>query len=180
LKVGNKRGGASDRLLDSERLRLREFRAADVDALYRLNSDPRVMRYIGDGSIDTRETTERAVTRSMKYYRNFPGLGVWPAEDRESGAFVGWFCLKYVPETVEIEVGYRLAPEAWGRGYASEGARAVVRYGFSALGLDRIIGLTHPDNVASQRVLQKAGLADAGWGRYYNRRLRLFVADPAR
>jgi RimJ/RimL family protein N-acetyltransferase len=67
-----------------------------------------------------------------------------------------------------------------GRGYASEGARAVVRYGFSALGLDRIIGLTHPDNVASQRVLQKAGLADAGWGRYYNRRLRLFVADRAR
>jgi RimJ/RimL family protein N-acetyltransferase len=180
LKVGNKHDGASGRLLDSERLRLREFRAADVDALHRLNSDPRVMRYIGDGSIDTRETTERAVRRAMNYYRNFPGLGVWPAEDRESGAFVGWFCLKYVPETVEIEVGYRLAPEAWGRGYASEGARAVVRYGFDALGLDRIIGLTHPDNVASQRVLQKAGLADAGWGRYYSRRLRLFVADRAR
>jgi RimJ/RimL family protein N-acetyltransferase len=159
---------------------LREFCADDVDALHRLNSDPRVMRYIGDGSIDTREAAERAVTRSMKYYRNFPGLGVWPAEDREKGVFVGWFCLKYVPETVEIEVGYRLAPEVWGRGYASEGARALVRYGFNALGLDRIIGLTHPDNAASQRVLQKAGLADAGWGRYYGRRLRLFVGDCAR
>jgi RimJ/RimL family protein N-acetyltransferase len=78
---------------------------------------------------------------------------------------------------VEIEVGYRLAPNAWGRGYATEGARAVVRYGFADLGLDRIIGLTHPDNAASQRVLQKAGLKDSGWGNYYRRRLRLFVGD---
>jgi ribosomal-protein-alanine N-acetyltransferase len=136
-----------------------------------------VMRYIGDGSIDTRESAARAVSRSMKYYGNYPGLGVWPAEDGTTGTFVGWFCLKYVPQTVEIEVGYRLAPDAWGRGYATEGARALVRYGFDQLGLDRIIGLTHPDNAASQRVLQKAGLADAGWGRYYGRRLRLFVAD---
>ena len=85
-----------------------------------------------------------------------------------------------MPQTVEIEVGYRLAPGAWGHGLASEGARALVRYGFGELGLDRIIGLTHPDNAASQRVLQKAGLADAGWGRYYGRKLRLFAADRAR
>ena len=173
-------GKATGRLLDTKRLRLREFRAADVDALYRLNSDRRVMRYIGNGSIDTRDMAERAVTRSMKYYSNYPGLGVWPAEERGSGAFVGWFCLKYVPATVEVEVGYRLAREAWGQGYASEGARAIVRYAFDKVGLDRIIGLTHPDNGASQRVLQKAGLVDAGWGRYYGRRLRLFVADRTR
>jgi ribosomal-protein-alanine N-acetyltransferase len=167
------------RLLATERLSLREFRPDDVERLYRLNSDARVMRYIGDGSTETRDATERAVKRSMRYYRNYPGLGVWPAED-ERGAFVGWFCLKYVPDTVEIEVGYRLAPKAWGRGYASEGARAIVRYGFDELGLDRIIGLTHPDNAASQRVLQKAGLEDAGWGRYYGRRLRLFVRSRER
>jgi ribosomal-protein-alanine N-acetyltransferase len=177
LKIDSRHDGkTSGRLLETKRLRLREFRVSDVDPLYRLNSDPRVMRYIGDGSIDTRASTEKAVSRSMKYYKNYPGLGVWPAESRESGAFVGWFCLKYVPETVEIEVGYRLAPEAWGLGLASEGARAVVRYGFDELGLERIIGLTHPDNAASQRVLQKAGLTDGGWGRYYGRRLRLFAA----
>jgi ribosomal-protein-alanine N-acetyltransferase len=164
-------------VLATARLALREFRAGDVESLHRLNVDPRVMRFIGDGSTETSAATEKAVARSMKYYANYPGLGVWPAEDRESGVFLGWFCLKYVPKTVEIEVGYRLAPEAWGRGYASEGARAIVRYGFDQLGLDRIIGLTHPDNAASQRVLQKAGLADAGWGRYYGRKLRLFVAD---
>ncbi len=167
---------AARRILITERLGLREFREGDVDALYRLDSDPRVMRYIGDGSVGTRASVAAAVARSMKYYDMYPGLGVWPAEHRATGRFVGWFCLKYVPQTVEIEVGYRLSPEAWGRGYATEGARAVVQYGFGELGLERIIGLTHPDNVASQRVLRKAGLADGGWGRYYGRRLRLFVA----
>jgi RimJ/RimL family protein N-acetyltransferase len=164
-------------VLTTERLALREFRNGDAEALYRLHADPRVMRYIGDGSIGTRASVVAAVERSIRYYDTYPGLGVWPAEDRFTGEFVGWFCLKYVPETVEIEVGYRLAPNAWGRGYATEGARAVVRYGFADLGVDRIIGLTHPDNAASQRVLQKAGLKDSGWGNYYRRRLRLFVGN---
>ena len=73
--------------------------------------------------------------------------------------------------------GYRLLPDAWGRGFATEGARALLNHGFQTLGLYRIIGLTHPDNAASQRVLQKAGLRDAGWGRYYERNLRVFVAE---
>jgi len=81
-----------------------------------------------------------------------------------------------VPKTVDVEVGYRLLPGAWGSGYATEGTRALVRHGFAGLGLARIIGLTHPENLASQRVLAKAGLRDAGWGRYYGRDLRLFEA----
>jgi RimJ/RimL family protein N-acetyltransferase len=165
------------RFLVTERLALREFRPSDVATLHRLDSDPRVMRYIGDGSTRSRAAVDAAVRRSMKYYGTYPGLGVWPAEDRASGGFIGWFCLKYVPDTVEIEVGYRLAPDAWGRGYATEGALALVRYGLDELGLLRIIGLTHPDNAASQRVLLKAGLTDAGWGNYYRRRLRLFVVS---
>ena len=164
-------------VLLTERLALRPFRRGDAEALYRLDSDPRVMRYIGDGSLGTRASVNAAVARSIRYYAIYPGLGVWPAEHRDTGEFIGWFCLKYVPDTVEVEVGYRLAPHAWGRGYATEGARGVVGYGFSELGLNRIIGLTHPDNAASQRVLQKAGLADAGWGDYYGRRLRLFAAE---
>jgi RimJ/RimL family protein N-acetyltransferase len=162
--------------LTTGRLRLREFRPADLDHLYRLDSDPRVMRYIGDGSVGTRASVAEALARSTKYYRNYPGLGVWPAEERDGQAFIGWFCLKYVPKTVEVEVGYRLWPGAWGRGYATEGARALLGHGFGGLGLARIIGLAHPDNLASQRVLTKAGLRDAGWGRYYGRNLRLFAA----
>jgi RimJ/RimL family protein N-acetyltransferase len=77
---------------------------------------------------------------------------------------------------VEVEVGYRLLPDAWGQGYATEGASALVRYGFGEVGLTRIVGLTHPQNAASQSVLRKAGLRDAGFGQYYGRRVRYFVA----
>ena len=74
-------------------------------------------------------------------------------------------------------MGYRLVPQAWGQGYATEGAKALVAYGFDTLTLLRIVGVTYPENVASQRVLQKAGLSDVGYGRYYGKRLRYFVAE---
>jgi RimJ/RimL family protein N-acetyltransferase len=102
--------------------------------------------------------------------------GVWHATRRDTGAFIGWYCLKYCPPTCDVEVGYRLLREAWGQGFATEGATELVRYGYDDLGLDKIIGVTHPGNRASQRVLMKAGLDDAGYARrYYGRRLRLFV-----
>ncbi len=164
----------------TERLRFREFRPADLADVLRLDGDPRVMRYIGDGRVGTRRAIADALDRAARHYRNYPGLGVWPAEERSNGRFIGWFCLKYIPKTVEVEVGYRLLPEAWGRGFATEGAKALVAYGLGDIGLYRIVGITHPDNAASQRVLHKAGLRDAGWGRYYDRDVRVFVAEQVR
>src|SRR4029077_12564650 len=118
---------------------------------------------------------DAAMKRMQRLYPLYPGLGNWRAQRRDTGKFIGWFSLKYIPDTVEIEVGYRLSPEAWGQGYATEGARELVRYGFDELGLERIIGITHPDNAASQRVLMKCGMAPSGWGRYYGYRVRRFV-----
>src|SRR6059036_3746827 len=106
-------------LLATKRLALREFHSGDADNLYRLNRDPRVMRYIGDGSVATRASVSASISRAEKQYRDYPGLGAWPAEERASGAFIGWFCLKYIPATVEVEVGYRLLPRVWGHGYAT-------------------------------------------------------------
>jgi RimJ/RimL family protein N-acetyltransferase len=165
--------------MQTMRIDLREFTANDAEDLYRLHSDPRVMRYIANGRPDTREDIARILERVPKVYRAYHGLGTWRASRRDTGDFIGWFTFKYVPDTCEIEVGYRLLHEAWGQGFATEGATELVRYGFDDLGLMRIIGLTHPGNRASQRVLMKAGLADRGWGHYYGRRLRLFVADRA-
>jgi len=161
--------------LETLRLELREFVPADRHELERLDTDPRVMKYIGDGRVATKDETAAAIRRVCRHYALYPGLGNWRASRREDGRFVGWFSLKYIPDTIEIEVGYRLVPEAWGRGYATEGASELVRYGFDDLGLDRIIGITHRDNAASQRVLEKAGLRDAGWGRYYGYRVRVFA-----
>jgi RimJ/RimL family protein N-acetyltransferase len=163
----------------TQRLALREFVAADLPDLVRLDTDPRVMRYIGNGRALAPDAVPAVLRRVQGYYALYPDLGVWRAGRRDDDAFVGWFCLKYIPRTVEVEVGYRLLPDAWGQGYATEGASALVRYGFGDVGLTRIVGLTHPQNAASQNVLRKAGLRDAGFGQYYGRQLRYFVASAA-
>ena len=77
----------------------------------------------------------------------------------------------------QCDTGFWVRKSAQGQGFATEGATALHDYGFDDLGLHRIIGVTHPGNRASQKVLMKAGLSDVGWGRYYDRRLRLFAAD---
>lgn len=163
--------------LETLRLELREFIPADCDDLYRLNRDPRVMKYVANGKPMSREEVERSLERCIGYPALYPDLGIWHASRRDSGAFIGWFCFKYAGTSADIEVGYRLLHDAWGLGFATEGAKALVAYGFDDLRLHRIIGVTHPGNTASQRVLMKAGLADIGWGRYYDRRLRLFAAE---
>jgi [ribosomal protein S5]-alanine N-acetyltransferase len=164
----------------TSRLSLREFAHDDVDDIHALDSDPRVMRYIGDGSVSTRADAEAAVARVLSRYRESPGLGVWHVSRRDGGRFIGWVSLKHAGASPDIETGYRLRPEAWGQGFATELARAMLERGFGELGIERIIGVTHPDNFASQRVLLKAGMRDEGWGRYYDRDLRLFALDRER
>ena len=119
----------------------------------------------------------RPLRRFVRYPTLYPDLGIWHTSRRDTGAFIGFFALNYAGKTTDIEIGYRLLRNAWGQGFATEGATALAHYGFDDLGLHRIIGVTHPGNQASQRVLMKAGLADVGWGHYYDRRLRLFAAE---
>ena len=105
------------------RLRLREFTAADVDTIYALDSDPRVMRFISDGSPSTREDAELTVGRVLRRYTEHPGQGAWHASRRDDGRFVGWASLKFAGESPDLEVGYRLVADAWGSGFATELAR---------------------------------------------------------
>lgn len=166
--------------LQTLRLELREFVASDQDDIWRLDQDPAVMRYINGGQPTMRAQVAARMKLIPRVYRLYPGFGTWRAARRDTGAYIGWFTLKYIPDTVVVEVGYRLLRNAWGKGFATEVASELIRYGFDDLGLDRIVGLTHPDNVASQRVLQKAGLRPDGWGRYYGKRLRVFAATNPR
>jgi ribosomal-protein-alanine N-acetyltransferase len=162
--------------LQTLRLEMRDFTPADNDDLFRLNSDARVMRFIGDGVPMDAARQATVMRRVLGYPKHYPDLGFWYTTRRDTGAFIGWFTLKYAAQSADVETGYMLLPEAWGQGFATEGATALVDYGFDDLGLDRIIGVTHPENYASQRVLQKAGLSDCGFGRYYGKDLRLFAA----
>ena len=154
-------------ILATSRLLLREFDDDDLDNLLALDSDPEVMRYIGDGTVSTREQLEQALPRVQAAYERHPGLGIWALELAEDQRFLGWACLKYLDQSEHVEVGYRLLKDAWGKGYATEIAQALVQYGWEKMELERIVGITHPENKASQRVLEKCGLVRNGDGEFY-------------
>jgi len=162
-------------VLETERLLLREYNEDDAEAFYRLNSDPSVMRFTGDELLTTVDEA-RAVLREnpMRDYREH-GFGRWACLLRDTGAGIGFAGLKYLPETGEVDLGYRLLPPYWGAGLASEAGRAVVRYGFETLGLREITALVQPENIASVRVLENCGLAFAKLVEYRGRNVARYT-----
>ncbi|MEV4823751.1 GNAT family N-acetyltransferase [Micromonospora sp. NPDC049274] len=143
----------------TERLRLRRLTVADVDALVELDSDPEVMRFLTGGVATPRATVrDEQVPRLLAQYERHPGLGRWAALDRAGGDFLGWFALDPSEDGTEAELGYRLRRSAWGRGLATEGSRALVRYAFDVVGVRRVWAETMAVNERSRRVLAKAGL----------------------
>lgn len=151
-------------ILQTERLVLREFVEEDAEDFYVLGSDPEIVRYTqdpGGGFRDLDHAREILISHPMADYARH-GFGRWACCLREDGALIGFAGLKYLEELREVDLGYRLIPEHWGRGLATEVCRPVLRYGFDTLGLDRIIALVHPDNAASIRVLEKLGMQRDG------------------
>jgi RimJ/RimL family protein N-acetyltransferase len=147
--------------LETERLALLQFTEDDVDNLVELDSDPEVMRYLNGGIPTPRELVEREILpRFLSYYERYDGFGVWAAVEKSSGAFIGWFSLRPHDESRpnEVELGYRLRRSSWGQGYATEGARALIRKGFTELGAQRVTANTYEHNTGSRRVMEKAGM----------------------
>ena len=140
--------------LETPHLSLRPSRASDLDDLFALEQDPEVMRFLNGGNPTAREGIDEAADYLMPRGGED---GLWVAHERSSGAFVGWFALMS-EETGIAELGYRLARAMWGRGFASEGATALIDLGFSRLGYRRIFAGTMAVNRASWRVMEKAGL----------------------
>jgi RimJ/RimL family protein N-acetyltransferase len=160
-------------LLETERFVLRRFTEDDADNLYDLDSDPDVMRYLSGGTATPREVIEAEILpRFTRYDDRFPGFGFWAAVDKASGDFLGWFGFRSTEEADarQASLGFRLRKAAWGQGYATEGARALLRLGFTELGVRRVVATTYEDNLASRRVMEKAGLT-------LSRRFRLTIAD---
>lgn len=147
--------------LETDRLVLRRFTEADVDNLFDLDNDPDVMRFINGGKPTPRDMIQNETLPAfLEYYEHFAGYGFWAAIEKSTGEFLGWFHLR-PPEGGghdEAELGYRLRKSAWGRGYGTEGSRALIRKGFTELGVQRVFASTMAVNVASRRVMEKAGL----------------------
>ena len=148
-------------LLETERMYLRRFRSEDAQLLFDLDSDPEVMRFISKGPPTPMPRIQNEfIPRFLDYYSQSPPRGFWAAHLGESNEFIGWFHLrpdKISPE--EMELGYRLRRNAWGRGLATEVSRALVRNALGQWHYPKVCARTLAGNFASRRVLEKAGLS---------------------
>jgi RimJ/RimL family protein N-acetyltransferase len=147
--------------LRTERLALRRFTPDDLSWLAALYGDVEVTRHLG-GVKDRAQTEEYLKTRILQYYDEHPGLGIWMTVESATGARVGFHLLNHIRGESIIQIGFTLATSAWGKGFGTEMAAAVLRYGFLDLKLPRIAGMANLENLASQRVLLKIGLERRG------------------
>jgi RimJ/RimL family protein N-acetyltransferase len=147
--------------LQTQRFVLRRFTPADVDDLVDLDSDPDVMRFINGGRATPREVVETSILPAfLSYYERSPDYGFWAAIEKCSDQFLGWFQFRPADTSRrdEVELGYRLRRAAWGKGYATEGAAALIRRGFTCTDVQRVVASTMSDHTASRRVMEKVGL----------------------
>jgi RimJ/RimL family protein N-acetyltransferase len=149
-------GGVWGPTLTTERLRLRQFEDRDLDPFARICSDPDVMRHIGDGHVFDRIETWRAIALMLGHWQ-LRGYGTWAVEERPSGDLVGRIGLHNPEGWPGLEVGWLLGRAHWGRGYATEGARAAVDYAWRELGAGHLISLIYPANRRSIQVAERLG-----------------------
>ena len=152
---------STDHRLVTERLVLRRWQAEDVGPYAALCSDPEVMRWIGDGSTSTTAESRRAIERfEQAWVQN--GFGIFALEEKVSAqllGFVGLAIPTFLPEILPaVEIGWRVARHAWGKGFATEGPRAALAFGFRRHGFETIVSIHQLENLASARIMQKLSL----------------------
>ncbi|MFT7723954.1 MAG: GNAT family N-acetyltransferase [Roseateles sp.] len=154
-------------LLITPRLRLEPLNDGHLDGLCRLNGDPAVMRYI-TGQPETREETQAMIGRVQARWAEF-GHSWWAFVRRDGGDVIGMGCIQHLGRDPAgpLETGWRLRPDAWGRGHASEAARHMVGWAFDTLKPALICAVCHPENTPSSTVMARLGMRDSGIGRWY-------------
>lgn len=149
--------------LETTRLRLRPWRPEDREPFARLNADPRVMEYF-PAPLEREESDTLAARIEARMDEQ--GWGFWALERKADATFIGFTGLNRptvkLPCAPCIEIGWRLAHGAWGQGYASEAARAALRFGFEPLGLDEIVAFTAEGNLRSLAVMERIGMRPRG------------------
>jgi RimJ/RimL family protein N-acetyltransferase len=142
--------------METERLRLRQFTGDDVGLLVELDSDLEVMRFL-TGQVTSRWEVQSVILPGfLRVYDEHPGLGTFAAFDADG--FVGWLGLQPTEEPGTVDVGYRLLRSGWGKGYATEGTKALIAKAFGDLGMERVVAATMAVNHRSREVMRRAGL----------------------
>jgi len=142
---------------ETARLIGRRLAAADAAAMHAVYGHAEGMRWVGDGRPLTRERCERWIEITQRNYAQ-RGYGMYALVERASGAVIGFCGLVHPDGQADAEIKYALHADAWGRGYATEAARALLAYGRDVHGLRRVIATAAPEHAVSHRVLLKAGL----------------------
>jgi ribosomal-protein-alanine N-acetyltransferase len=146
---------------ETDRILMRELVREDVDAFFEMDSDPEVHTYLGKSAITSKQEALDMIDFIRQQYLDY-GIGRWAIVDKASNEFVGWGGLKFRTDTANgytdfHEVGYRLLRKHWGKGYATESAKASLKYAFEVLNLEMVYAMANIDNAASINALQKAG-----------------------
>lgn len=155
-------------VLHTERLRLEPFADAHLEGLHELNRDPAVMRYIS-GRAETLDETRAAIERIRARWAEW-GHSWWAFIAHDTDRLVGAGCIQHLGRDAAnpLEIGWRLRPDCWGRGLASEAARAMAGFAFDTLAAPLLCAVCHPENTASARVMQRLGMRYRGVERWYD------------
>ena len=155
-------------MFETDRLILRLLDEKDVDDIFAMRSDPEVMRFIRAPQ-NRVETVNWLNLVSSRWKSDH--IGFCAIVEKQTDKFVGWCGLWRLKETSELEIGYAIAKNAWGKGFATEAAQVFLRYAFEQLKPDKIVAVAEPENASSRRVMEKLGMKFVRLGEFYNREL---------
>ena len=153
--------------IETERLILRALSHTDAERLFLLDSNPEVMKYVGQPVLTQIEETQEVIKFIRKQYEE-NGIGRWAVIEKKSGLLIGWCGLKLITYLINghqniYDLGYRFLPDFWGKGYATESAKAVLKYGFEEMNLDKIYAYADVNNTNSNKILkEKLGFEEKG------------------
>lgn len=148
-------------MIETSRLLLRRWKASDLEPFSDMGQDPEVMRHFP--KYLTREECETMIRDRIEAHFDRYGFGLWAVERIDDSLFLGFVGLAHVsyacPIEDKVEIGWRLARHAWGRGFAYEAASAAMQFGFEQLALDQIVAMTVVGNQRSRHLMEKLGMA---------------------
>ena len=145
-------------IVETERLILRKITIEDAAFVLRLVNEPSFLSNIGDKGVKNLDDAERFILAGYWTNQERPGYGMFLVELKDGGDPIGGCGLLYREVLDVTDIGFAFLPEYWNRGFAYEAAEAILKYGRSTLGVDKIVGLTSPDNLASIKLLKKLGM----------------------
>lgn len=163
-------------VLETERLTVRRWTSSDAEAAFAILGDPEVTRYLGEAgsAFPDLAHTQGWLERIQRAYPAWGALGSWAAVENATGIPIGGGGLLELEDGPDVEVFYHFRKASWGQGFATELTRALIAYAFDVTELPRIIGLAYPENIASQRVMAKAGMTHLGRRHAYGSDLEYF------